>query len=85
MDLSKKRENGGTVDGRKISKHQKDVLRLFPLLTGETRVQLLLAIRDDMRAFLEGLRDEKVDLSNYGIRSMTLPQVIQNLMIIYGL
>lgn len=85
LDLSEKREKGGTADSKKISKHQRDVFRLFPLLTEETRVQLPSPIRGDMKMFLEGLQKEKVDLKIYGIQTMDLPQVIQNLKNIYGL
>lgn len=85
LDLSQRRENGEPIDSKKISKHQRDVFRLFPLLTEETRVQLPSPIREDMKAFLENLQKEKVDLKIYGIQTLTLSQVIQNLINIYNL
>ena len=85
LDISRRREKGEIIDSKKISKHQRDVFRLFPLLTEETRILLPSSIRVDMKAFLENLQQEIVDLKIYGIQTMTLPQVIQNLKNIYGL
>ncbi len=85
LDLSRRRAKGEVVDSKKISKHQNDVFRLFPLLTAETRLELPFPIQEDMKAFLGSVQNEGIDVKIYGIRTQTLPQVVESLKAIYGL
>jgi hypothetical protein len=85
LDLSLRRAKGESIDSKKISKHQKDVFRLFPLLTEETRVQLPGSIALDMKEFITAVAKEPVDLTNFGIRNMDLSGLLENLKTIYEL
>jgi hypothetical protein len=85
LDLSQQRAKGEAVDSKKISKHQNDVFRLYPLLAEQSRVSVPFPIKEDMKAFLKSIPMEKIDLKIYGIRTQTLPQVVDSLKAIYGL
>jgi hypothetical protein len=85
LDLSLRRAKGESVDSKKISKHQKDVFRLFPLLTEETRVQLPSSIALDMKEFIKAVDKERVDLRDFGIRTLDMAGLLENLKAIYGL
>jgi hypothetical protein len=85
LDLSEQHGRGDGVDSKNIRKHQNDVFRLFPLLTAQTRVTLSDPLAADMKAFLERVQSESIDIKNFGINSMGLAEVLKSLRIIYGL
>lgn len=85
LDLSEKHRRGDKVDSKNIRKHQNDVFRLFPLLTEQTRVTLSGSPAVDMNAFLQSIQNEPIDLKTFGINTLGLPEVVENLKTIYGL
>ncbi|WP_233236644.1 hypothetical protein [Bordetella sp. LUAb4] len=56
LDLSERKAQGASVDGKDIRKHLNDVLRLSQLLSPETRVSLHPKISSDLRRFLGHVR-----------------------------
>jgi hypothetical protein len=85
LDLSKRREQGEEVDSKNIKKHRNDVFRLFPLLTGDTNIKLPATISDDMRDFIKTVSTEKIDLKPFGVQSLTIDSLFENLRKIYNL
>lgn len=85
FDLSTGRNQGKVGDSKDIKKHRNDVFRLFPLLAEEQRIPLPAHIAEEMKNFLTAVSKEDLELKAYGINTLTLPQVIQNLKTIYGL
>lgn len=87
MDLSDKKASGEHVDSRNIRKHKNDVFRLSELLDFGQKAFTNIpdTIRADMRAFIERMREENVDLKQLGIREMTRDSVLEGLSRLYGL
>lgn len=68
LDLSERRRAGTDVDEKDIRKHKNDVIRLHQLLSINNRIALPETIKQDMRKFLECMKNgESVDLKNLGL------------------
>lgn len=67
LDLNERKKEGGFVDSKDIKKHKNDVFRLLQLFTGGEKIDLSEAVKNDMRVFIDSMRDEEVDLKNLGI------------------
>jgi hypothetical protein len=85
LDLSARSQKDGRGDRKDIKKHRNDVFRLFPLLTGESKIQLPPSIAEDMWNFLNAASKEELDLKPFGIKSLNLQGVLENIKNIYGL
>ncbi|MBI6552346.1 hypothetical protein [Pseudomonas veronii] len=83
LDLSARKEAGEQVDSKNIKKHRNDVLNLSGQLTDEP-IALPKSIQTDMRAFLELLALEKIDLKAIGLKG-TLGDYIERLTLSFGL
>ncbi|OWT73853.1 hypothetical protein CEY04_10725 [Achromobacter sp. HZ28] len=58
LDLSERRVQGASIDGKDIRKHLNDVLRLSQLLSPETRFSLPPKIGNDLLRFLDHVRSD---------------------------
>lgn len=67
LDLIEKKEKGEHVDVRNIRKHKNDIFRMAVLITEESRVETNGRIEKDMEEFLEGMRQEKIDMKSLGV------------------
>ena len=76
INLSRERELGNHVDEKDIRKHRNDVIRLYRLLSPDTKIFLPISIHQDMQLFLEGIEGNVVDLKSLGIKSSNLDEVI---------
>ena len=87
LDLSGRKAAGETVDSRNIRKHKNDVFRLTELLdqNQEPLDNMPVTVRNDMRAFIERIADEDVDLKQLGIRGVKKEAILRLLMWIYGI
>lgn len=86
LDMSIRREHGDRIDSKKINRHKSDVIRLFPLLEPELRIDIPETIQNDLREYLRALNDDKtINLKDLGIRRLSLTEVVQRLEQIYGL
>lgn len=83
LNLSARKQAGEQVDNKSIRKHRNDVLQLSGLLTDDP-VELPESIQKDMRAFLERLAKEEIDLKAIGLRG-TLEGIIERLAVSFGL
>ena len=68
LDLKMRKENGESIDSKKIEKHKRDVFRLSQLITGNDRIELSGEILNDMTSFIFQMENETIDLKNLKIR-----------------
>lgn len=85
LDLSKRREAEEQIDDKDIRKHMNDVFRLFQIISLEARVSLPLDVAGDLRNFLDAMEDNGPNLSQLGIRRLTLADALRGLREVYGL
>lgn len=83
LDLSARKEAGEQVDSKNIRKHRNDVLLLSGQLTDDP-IGLPESIQTDMRAFLERLAKEEIDLNALKLKG-TLESFIERLTLNFGL
>lgn len=86
LDVMARREQGEPVDERDIRKHRNDVFRLFQVLSADTAFELPQGIQGDLQRFVEAMAAEKnINLKPFGLRNMSLEEVLTQLRMIYGL
>jgi hypothetical protein len=68
LDLKMRKENGESIDSKKIEKHKRDVFRLSQLVTGNDHIELSDEILADMTNFISKMENETIDLKNLKIR-----------------
>lgn len=82
LDLSARRQAGEQLDSRNVRKHRNDVLQLSGQLTGDP-ITLPDSIRNDMRAFLEHLAKEEINLKDIGLKG-SLELYVERLALSFG-
>lgn len=86
LDMSRRKASGDSIDSRKINRHKTDVIRLFPLLEPEIRIDIPEAIKLDLKAFLLALTDDKtINLKDLRISRISLQDIVHRLEQIYGI
>ena len=85
LDLSARKEAGERVDSGDIKKHKNDVFRLFQLLAPENKIGLPEDIKDDMRQFIEAVRQDPPVLKSLNIKGVTVKEVFETFNEIYQL
>ena len=83
LDLTKRKEAGGAIDAKSIAKHKNDVFRLYRVLDPAIKIGIPKEIRDDMRAFLDAMVSEQVDLKNLEIKGQSLGSILGELRRLY--
>jgi hypothetical protein len=82
LNLSKMRNK---VDEKDIRKHRNDIIRLYPLLSVNSRIDLPETIKHDFQRFLEELKAQPPELKALGLKNTTIHEIISNLSQIYDL
>lgn len=80
VDLSVRKAQGDHVDQDDIEKHKKDVFRLAPMQTGESRYELPKEIQNDMQQFFAAIETELPNddfLRNAGLRSQNVKGLLE--------
>ena len=85
IDLSERKAKGELVDCKNIKKHKNDVFRLAQLITPDTRQSLSDDIKEDMKIFLSGMKNEDIDIKYLGIRGRSKEKVLELLRQCYGM
>lgn len=86
LDLVERKARGDSIDSRDIKKHRNDVFRLFPLMNEDQRVEITNSVRIDLGNFLNSMaREEDIDLSNLGVKTRSLADVLAVIRSIYGI
>jgi hypothetical protein len=77
LDIKERKENGETFDSKNLKKHKHDVFRLLANVTPTRRVEVGEDIKNDIRQFVELIIDDKPDLKNLGIRSVSFSELVK--------
>lgn len=86
IDLTERKKNGDNIDEKDIRKHKNDVIRLFQLLSANSRKELPLPIKNDMSSFLNDIKNDKsIDYKNLGLRNLNGHKIIEILGNVYGI
>ncbi|HEY3318972.1 MAG TPA: hypothetical protein VGP72_00650 [Planctomycetota bacterium] len=85
LDLSQRERNGEQIDSRAVKKHKNDVFRLYQILDPTVDPLAPESVKTDLRAFIESMRHEAVDLKALGLRSIAVDTVLADLATIYRL
>mgnify|MGYP003304490502 CR=1 FL=1 len=84
IDLNEKLKQGVHADSRDIKKHKNDILRIITEWNFEP-VELLLAVKDDMRKFVSELQVSDVELKNLKILGIHESDIKQRLAEVYNI
>ena len=84
LDLKERRAAGREIHSGDISKHRKDVFRLYRIVDPAPLGDVPRLIRSDITRFLKKVRDEPIDLKGLGISRSSLDEVLEELGRIYG-
>jgi len=84
LDLRERREAGHKIHRGDISKHRKDVFRLYRIIDPAPRADVPPKLQADMRRFLNEARGEPIDLRSMGITQSSFDEVLEQLGRIYG-
>ncbi|EIQ02148.1 hypothetical protein OpiT1DRAFT_00729 [Opitutaceae bacterium TAV1] len=85
LDLSARKADGERVDTANIRKHKNDVFRLSVLLTEAMRISLPDSIKHDLGQFARRMREDTIDLKLLGIRTCSLSQIMDTLVLVHQL
>jgi len=83
--LIARKQSGEPVDSKAIKKHKNDVFRLYQIIDPDFDPGAPDEIKDDLRAFIEAMASEDVDLKSLGVRAGALDEVLQGLQSVYRL
>ena len=84
LDLKERKAAGHDIHSGDVSKHRKDVFRLYQIIDPAPRRDVPPTVQADMRKFLVEVRNEPVDLKSLGIARSSLDDVLEQLGRIYG-
>jgi hypothetical protein len=62
VDMTERKNNGESIDSKKINKHRNDAYRMSVLLSPSQKVELLPSIANDLRTFVEAQNNATDDL-----------------------
>ena len=85
LDLSWRKNRGESVDSKSIKKHKNDVIRLAVNMPLNSKLDVQGQIKKDAEAFLDELKNEKVDLRSLGIRGVSIDDIIERMRECYGI
>lgn len=86
IDLITRKQNGENIDEKDIRKHKNDVIRLYQLLSANSRKELPRSIKNDMLFFLNDIKnDNSIDCKNLGLKNVDVCKIIEILGGIYGI
>ena len=83
LDLSNRRANGESIDGKNIKKHRNDVCRLASMLTGGERITMGETVRMDMESFVASYESNPVDPKVLQIPGVGAQQIVDVLRSVY--
>ena len=83
MDLTDRKANGESVDGKNIRKHKNDVFRLTELIDPELRIQVPAGVYEDIQAFCNRMNDEDVNVKQLGLVGRTKEEILEELEAMY--
>ena len=79
LDLSSRVEKGEKIDSKAVKKHKNDVFRLLINISPENKVEVDDEIKSDINSFLEKILEDKPDLKNLGIRTVSFEELLDRI------
>ena len=79
LDLTERSTNGQRGLSKHISKHMKDVFRIYAIVDPEYTVTPADSIRSDMQQFIERMRNEDIDMKEMGLGQIPKASVLDDL------
>lgn len=67
LDLTARKAGGEAVDSKNIRKHKNDIFRLSALLIPGSQITVSQAIWNDLQAFFEAMKAERIDTKQLGL------------------
>jgi len=83
LDLNRRKKAGEAIDSKSIAKHKNDVFRLYRVIDPASKIDIPRDVCTDMRAFLDAMRSESVDLKNLGIKNQGQDSILGELRRLY--
>ncbi len=83
LDLSIRKEKGEKIDSKNIRKHKNDIFRLTDLLYGDSRIQVMDSVYNDIQNFIDKMYSETVALKEIGIVGRNKNEILAELKTIY--
>ena len=83
MDLTDRKANGESVDGKNIRKHKNDVFRLTELIDPELHIRVPAGVYEDIQAFCNRMNDEDVNVKQLGLVGKTKEEILEELEAMY--
>jgi hypothetical protein len=77
LDLTSLKAGGAQIDEKDIRKHKNDVFRLVQIITPDDPLKLPVAIKGDLKAFLDSIRGKPGDLTQLGIRNLSFSELLE--------
>lgn len=85
IDLSRRKENGESIDSRDIKKHKNDIFRLSMLLSPGQKIKASDEVKEDLSFFIQSIRKEDINLKQLGIRGTDKKRILDLICKIYEL
>lgn len=85
LDLTKRLAGGEKIDSDKIKKHKNDIFRLSQLLSDDNQCNVPSQITDDLRQFINIVKQEPPDLKNLGLKGIAIDDVLMAIGKVYGI
>ena len=79
MDLTDRKEAGEHVDSKSIKKHKNDVFRLTELIDPTVKIDAPSGVYGDMQKFVDRMKNETVDVKQFGLVGRTKEQILQEI------
>lgn len=83
MDLSERKEEGDRIDSRDIKKHKNDIFRLLVNVSPSSTISVNDEINEDVDRFINRISNEKIDLKNLGIKTVSFIELLDRIRNIY--
>ena len=83
LDLMERKASGEQVDAKNLNKHKNDIFRLLINVSPTIKIHLNDEVKSDLKRFFDEISNEKIDLKNLGIRSISQQELIGCMMEIY--
>lgn len=85
LDMTSRKAAGGKIDTKNINKHKNDVIKIAQLLSPAKEVVVPEEIKQHMRAFIDAIKSDVIDMKSLGITGVSVIQTLDLLRRVYAL
>ena len=83
LDLKDRKKLGEKIDTKSIKKHKNDIFKLLANVSPNSRVEVSMKIENDIKEFINQIKEDKPDIKNINIRGTSFDEMIDTLMNIF--